>query len=141
MNDYMIVETEHFTVNQADYRLPGYVIITSKLEYTQLADFDSGQAAGLLQCMITAERVVQKLVNPERIYIMKFGEVNPRVHFHILPRTRRLADAYVAATHAEEPFNGARVVDWIWDNHASLGFTDDDMQGFVDEARDAWQEG
>ncbi len=41
MNDYLFFETDHFTVSQVSgYRVPGYVIVQSKVDCTRLADFD-----------------------------------------------------------------------------------------------------
>ena len=136
MMDYTIFETEYFTVSQAnDYRVPGYVIILSKVECTRVADFTPDQSADLLKCLADSEALVQEIIEPERIYVMKFGEVNPRVHFHVFPRTKRIAEAYLAQVPDKEPYCGARIVDWVWHNHESLGFTDEDIRNFVNKAK------
>jgi diadenosine tetraphosphate (Ap4A) HIT family hydrolase len=136
MKDYTIFETSHFTASQASgYRVPGYVIVQSKAQCMRLADFSPVQAADLTKCLADAEALVQKIVQPERIYILKFGEENPQVHFHIFPRTARIAQAYVEQVRDDPPYSGARIVDWVWHNHESLGFTDEQIQNFVDETR------
>lgn len=136
MKDYLILETKHFTVSQAnDYRIPGYVIVQSKGDCTRVADFTPDQAGELMKCVAGAEAFVQEIIKPERIYILKFGEANPRVHFHVFPRTRRIAEAYLAEVKDKAPYSGARIVDWIWRNHESLGFADAEIQSFVREAR------
>ena len=141
MKDYTIFETDHFTVSQASgYRVPGYVIVQSKAECRRVADFSPAQSADLTKCLADAEALVQRIASPERIYILKFGEENPRIHFHVFPRTERIAKAYVAEVEDEPPYSGARIVDWIWHNHESLGFLDEEIQNFVDEARSIIQQ-
>ncbi len=136
MSNHLLFETENFTASQADeYRIPGYVIVDAKSEATELADFSSEVAAELMQCLARAEALVKNLIQPERIYLMKFGEMVPRVHFHIFPRTARIGDAYAAEVDDPKPYTGARLVDWIWLHHAGLGFTDGDIEGFVERAR------
>ena len=136
MNNYLIFETDYFTVSQtSDYRVPGYVIILSKAPFTHITEFTPEQAGDLVRCLANAEAIVQQIIEPERIYIMKFGEVNPRIHFHVFPRTSRIATAYEKAVEDKPPYNGARVVDWIWNNHESLGFTNAEIEAFAEEAR------
>ena len=141
MNSYLIFETEHFTIKQTDgYRIPGYLIVESKAEQTRVAEFSHDQAADLVKCLADAEALVQALTAPERIYIMKFGEQNPRVHFHVFPRTKQIAAAYTAEIQDQAPYNGARLVDWIWNRHESLGFSDEEIHHFIDLARKLAQE-
>ncbi|MFT5288478.1 MAG: diadenosine tetraphosphate (Ap4A) HIT family hydrolase [Planctomycetota bacterium] len=136
MSNHLLFETEHFTASQADgYRIPGYVIVNAKSEVTELADFPPDVATELMQCLARAEALVKALIQPERIYLMKFGEMVPRVHFHIFPRTARIGDAYAAEVDDPKPYSGARLVDWIWQHHAALGFTDREIKHFVEGAR------
>lgn len=46
-----------------------------------------------------------------------------------------LAEAYAAEVEDAPPYNGARLVDWLWTRHASLGFTDEELFDFVAVAR------
>ncbi|MDF1798708.1 MAG: hypothetical protein P1V81_05995 [Planctomycetota bacterium] len=136
MSDQLIFETANFTAEQASgYRLPGYVIVQLKPPGTQLAALTPAQSAELTACLAEAERLVQELVQPERIYLMKFGELVPQIHFHVMPRTAALAAAFQAETGDQPPFNGARVVAWLWEHHASLGHTDAELADFVTRAR------
>ncbi len=141
MKNYTIFETDHFIASQANsYRIPGYVIVLSKAKNTRMADFSQEQAADLTKCLAAAEALVQRIVKPERIYILKFGEENPLIHFHVFPRTERIANAYVTKVQDEPPYSGARIIDWIWNNHESLGFSDEDIRHFIDEAKRSIQQ-
>ncbi len=136
MENYQLFETEHFVARQADgYRIPGYVIIMSKSARTALADFSAAEQAELMQCIARAEALVQKLIQPERIYVMKFAEVNQTVHFHVFPRTAAIGKAFATAQGEPAPYNGARLVDWIWDAHTSLQYSDTQIEDFIIQAR------
>lgn len=137
MDDLLIFETEHFTVGQASsYRLPGYVIVESNADVDRLDALPPGALGDLATCLAETERIVRELVAPERIYTLRFGELLPRIHFHVIPRTARVAAAYAAEVDDAPPYNGARLVDWLWRRHASLGFTDAELDAFVTAARD-----
>ncbi|MCP5143289.1 MAG: hypothetical protein H6978_00535 [Gammaproteobacteria bacterium] len=141
MDNLLLFETTHFYAIQArDYRVPGYVIIYSKSECDSLAGFDAGQGAELMQCLVLAERIVQQLLTPERIYILKFGEALPRIHFHVVPRTARIGLAFEQQSSNQPPYNGARLVDWLWQQHASLGYGDEELTDFIKQAREVAQQ-
>lgn len=59
-----------------------------------------------------------------------------RIHFHVLARTMRLGEAYFAAEGDAPPYRGARLMDWLWRNHESLGHTDEKIRRFVARARE-----
>tara|TARA_R110002072_G_scaffold80149_15_gene184403 strand:- start:5464 stop:5895 length:432 start_codon:yes stop_codon:yes gene_type:complete len=136
MNALLIHETEHCTMVQASgYRLPGYVIVELKAPCTHVSRMPAEVAADFYRCVALAESLVQDLIEPERIYLMKFGEMVPQVHVHVVPRTAELQRAYLAEVEDKPPCNGARVVDWLWAQHATLGHTDEAIASFVDRAR------
>jgi diadenosine tetraphosphate (Ap4A) HIT family hydrolase len=136
MSQYLIHESRHFTTRQApDTRVPGHLIVASTAECTALGGFTPDQAADLMHCLARAETLVQRLLQPERIYILKFGEVVPRIHFHIFPRTVRLLQAYLGEVTDQEPYSGARIMDWVWTHPDSTGFADEEIRSFVAAAR------
>jgi len=46
-----------------------------------------------------------------------------------------MAEAYILEVQDEEPYSGARIVDWLWRNHESLRFSDEQIQEFVENGR------
>lgn len=136
MSQNLIHESRHFTTRQAsDTRVPGHLIVASRVECTSLAGFTPDQAADLMQCLARAEALLQQILQPERIYILKFGEVVPRIHFHVFPRTARLLQAYLGEVADQEPYSGARIMDWVWTRRGFAGSTDEEIRSFVDAAR------
>jgi len=132
----VIFETAHFTASQARaYRLPGYVIVESKAEVDRLDALAEAAQRDLVRCLAKAERIVRELTAPERVYTLRFGELQPRLHFHVIPRTARVGAAFAADTGARPPFDGAQLVAWLWQAHASLGFTDAELAAFAAAAR------
>lgn len=136
MSPYLIHESRHFTTHQAsDTRVPGHLIVASTAECTALAGFTPDQTADLMRCLVRAETLVQQILQPERIYVLKFGEVVPRIHFHVFPRTARLLQAYLGEVADQEPYSGARIMDWVWTHRGSAGFADEEIRSFIDAAR------
>ena len=131
----VVLASSHWTVRQADYRVPGYLIVDGRAEHTRLDELDDAARADLMRCLASAERIVRALCEPERVYTLRFGEMVPRLHFHVVPRTAQIAAAYAAEVDDEPPFNGARVVAWLWANHASLGVGDAELDAWVRAAR------
>jgi len=136
MKDNLLFQTHHFTVRQASrYRIPGYLIVQSRAPCVHVADLSPDQGTDLTQCLGGAEALVQKILQPDRIYILKLGEESPQIHFHIFSRTQTIAAAYLAQVSEKRPYSGARIVDWVWHHHQSLGFTDEQIQDFVGKGR------
>jgi diadenosine tetraphosphate (Ap4A) HIT family hydrolase len=136
MDELTLLETEHTKVSQAyGFRVPGYVIVQPKAACAGLADLDTSQAADLMRCLALAEGVVREAIAPERLYVLKFGEENPQIHFHVIPRTAEIERAYLAQVPDGKPYSGARIVDWLWLHHESLGYTESEIGEFVSSAR------
>lgn len=136
MTPNLIHESRHFTTRQAsDTCVPGHLIVASRDECTSLGEFTPDQGADLLRCLVRAETLVQQVLQPERIYILKFGEAVPKIHFHVFPRTARLREAYLAHVTDQAPYSGARIMDWVWTHRAAVGFADEEIAAFVDAAR------
>jgi len=136
MDELLVFETEHSRISQArDFRVAGYLIVEPKAKCTGLADLDSDQGLDLFGCLARAEALIEEILAPERIYILKFGEENPQVHFHVVPRTQTIERAYLADVPDGKPYSGARIVDWLWFHHESLGCTREESLEFVERAR------
>ncbi|MCP5024341.1 MAG: hypothetical protein GY930_21550 [bacterium] len=136
MSEFTILETEHTTVEQSSgYRIPGYLIVTPKAACTSLGELAQEQGADLLSCISRAESLVLDIIQPCRVYVMKFAEMDPQVHFHIFPRTDEMERAYLAQVDDAPPISGARLTDWAWLHHESLGHGDTQIADFVAQAR------
>ncbi|MDF1838184.1 MAG: hypothetical protein P1V35_09970 [Planctomycetota bacterium] len=138
MSQRIILETEHTTVEQSSgYRIPGYLIVQPKAPCTRIGELTPEQSADLFDCIAKAESLVLDVIQPGRVYVMKFAEMNPQIHFHIFPRTAKMEAAYLDQVADAPPISGARVTDWAWTHHESLGHSDAEIEAFL-EAAGAW---
>jgi len=113
-DDLRLFEDEHFTVDQCETcPLPGYLIVRLKPQPVPLAQLDPASARRLGEMLSRVARAIEDVVAPERVYCLSFSEIDPRLHFHLFPRTRALLEAYWEATGtASEPVNGPKLFEW-----------------------------
>ncbi len=109
-----VFEDDLVTVDHSDACLvPGYVVVRLKGPATPLARLAPEVAGRLGETLARVARAVEETVAPERVYCLAFAEIDPRLHFHLFPRTRALLEAYRAATGTGgEPVNGPRLFEW-----------------------------
>lgn len=84
---FRIHETEHWLVNhRMDTALPGYLMVGSKLGTNALYDLPAEALASLGPLLAEAQRQIETLLHPVRVYIGRYGHSPGHpIHFHILP--------------------------------------------------------
>ena len=109
-----VFEDDRFTADQcATCAVPGYLIVRLKSPAVTLAGLDVDAAGSLGAMLARAARAVEAATVAERVYCLAFAEIDPRLHFHLFPRTRALLEAYQEATGTEgEPVNGPKLFEW-----------------------------
>ncbi len=117
------------------YRLPGYLFV----ECVSAKPLDVGSRTktkeALALATVRAENIVNALLNPQKVYVLRFGESSENEHFHIIPRTDALLRKYLSENADSVPYNGAKITSWLWEHSASLGYTERDINDFVSRAR------
>jgi diadenosine tetraphosphate (Ap4A) HIT family hydrolase len=110
----MIFADEMFSLEQsAACPIPGYLILRLKGHETSLAKLSPESAKRLGEILRRAVAAIEAAVNPERVYILSFCEVDPRLHFHLFPRTAWLLKEYIEANGcANDPVNGPTLFEW-----------------------------
>lgn len=110
----MIFEDETFTLEQsAECPIPGYLVLRVKGEATSLARLAPEKAKALGEMLARAAAAIEQAVQAERVYVLSFGEVDPRLHFHLFPRTAWLLKEYFKANfNANEPIDGPMLFTW-----------------------------
>lgn len=88
-----------------------------------------------MECLADAESWIRALEPVTRVYALRFGESDGAVHFHVVPRTQRILDAFLVQRPGEPPHSGARIVDWLWFHQDELGYSDRDIEAWVERAR------
>lgn len=136
MDFYTIWESTHFRLSQSyDFRLPGYMFVECLSGARRMNDFGPGESEELAAVLKLAESLLHLLVRPERIYILKFGESDDRIHFHVIPRTAELLKSYLDERQDSPPYNGALITAWLWANAGRLGHGEADIEDFISSAR------
>jgi len=93
--------------------VPGYLVLRLRPPDASLPGLDPTTAGRLGAMLAAAARAIELAVGAERVYVLSFCEVEPRLHFHLFPRTRWLLDAFRAATGAGlGPPSGPALFEW-----------------------------
>jgi diadenosine tetraphosphate (Ap4A) HIT family hydrolase len=110
----MIFADEMFSLEQsAACPIPGYLLLRLKGPEISLAELSPESAKRLGEMLRRAVAAIEAAVKPERVYVLSFCEVDPRLHFHLFPRTAWLLKEYIEANGcASEPVNGPMLFEW-----------------------------
>jgi diadenosine tetraphosphate (Ap4A) HIT family hydrolase len=113
-NELKIFENEMFSLEQsAACPIPGYLILRLKEPETSLAELAPQTAKVLGGMLARAAVAIEQAVKPERLYILSFCEVEPRLHFHLFPRAAWLLKEYFKANfNTNEPIDGPMLFTW-----------------------------
>jgi diadenosine tetraphosphate (Ap4A) HIT family hydrolase len=114
MKEPVIFKDEEFTVEpSAECAVPGYMVLRLKGAETSLAELSPGKAEALGKMLARATAAIEQAVNAERVYVLSFCEVDPRLHFHLFPRTAWLLKEYFKANfNADQPIDGPMLFAW-----------------------------
>jgi diadenosine tetraphosphate (Ap4A) HIT family hydrolase len=93
--------------------VPGYLILRPRRPVTTWGELAPETAARLGAMLARAAAAVEAATGADRVYVQSFCEVDRRLHFHIFPRTRWLADAWRRAHPGPGgPVDGPRLFVW-----------------------------
>ncbi len=110
----VIFENTQFTISYPNsIAIPGYMIVATKGEIYSLADLNQENQSNLINLLTVTHRLLNQLIKPQRIYTLSIGEIEPRLHFHIFPRTQKLLDEYQNAHNNHgQPVCGTHLFEW-----------------------------
>ena len=110
----LVFADEIFSLEQStECPIPGYLILRLKGPEVSLAQLPAETAKSLGEMLTRAAAAIEQAVKPERVYILSFCEVDPRLHFHLFPRTAWLLQEYFKASDcANDPVNGPMLFEW-----------------------------
>ncbi|MCA1444573.1 HIT family protein [Ensifer sp. IC4062] len=124
---FLVYGTDFWFLNhRIDSALPGYLMIASKLPVYDLAELPDGALAELGPLLAKAQRAVQAVLKPARVYIGRYGHSPGHpIHFHLIPvydwveglfwrdDRYRVLEHFVEAQH-EPGTDGAELTLFIW---------------------------
>ena len=84
---FRVHETDFWLINhRLDSALPGYLMLGSKLQVSDLSEVPDDALATLGPLLARAQRSLKTRLNPTRIYIGRYGHSRGYpVHFHLIP--------------------------------------------------------
>ena len=112
--ELLIFEDSHFRLEQCDTcPLPGYLILRLKGPLQSLGGLAPETAGRLGRMIARAAGAIERATGAERVYCLSYCEVEPRLHFHLFPRTAWLWAEY-RRTHpdAAGPADGPALFQW-----------------------------
>jgi diadenosine tetraphosphate (Ap4A) HIT family hydrolase len=116
---FLIYENAQFRAEQSNScALPGYVIVTARYPAPSLSTLRPEALALLGPTLWLVTRAVEVTVKPERVYCARYGEATAQVHFHVFPRTREMAEAFLAAHPDDREISGPKLFDWAVERFA-----------------------
>ncbi|MFH2107498.1 MAG: hypothetical protein ABII93_02410 [Chrysiogenia bacterium] len=113
-NELLIYADELFSLEHStECPIPGYLVLRLKGPEASLAQLPKKTAQLLGVMLKRAINSIELAVKPERVYVLSLCEVEPRLHFHLFPRTSWLLKEYFKANDcASDPVNGPMLFEW-----------------------------
>jgi diadenosine tetraphosphate (Ap4A) HIT family hydrolase len=97
----------------SDTDFSGYLVLRSAAGYQHLYDgpLKFQMEAGVMLARL--EYAIMAVTRAEHVYIGRFSEAAPSVHFHLFPRTQAIAAQFLRENpDAEHGVNGPLLFDW-----------------------------
>lgn len=89
----IILETKYWSCDHAfDVPLPGFLILKTNRHTESITKLTADEARELGLLLLKITKVIDTVLKPERIYVLRFGEVVRHVHFWLLPRTKEVLE-------------------------------------------------
>ena len=113
----IIKETGHWIVNhRVGSHLPGYLMVGSRMETTNLFDLPPAALAELGPLLALAQQALLDLFRPEQLYLGRYGHMTGfSIHFHVIPIQAWVREAFEAdSRYRSVCTDGAGLTHYIW---------------------------
>jgi diadenosine tetraphosphate (Ap4A) HIT family hydrolase len=116
MEPMIVFENSYFRVEQSASTVAGHLILRLVKPANHLQEMPAEALAELGPLLARAMAAIEKVVKPERVYVIRLGEEVEAIHFHLFPRTKVMLDLYRKA-YPRLPVSGAQIFDWARQPH------------------------
>jgi diadenosine tetraphosphate (Ap4A) HIT family hydrolase len=96
----------------SDCDVPGYLVLIAREEKVTLADLPFATQAELGGILARLESALRTICGAEHVYVLRFSEGLSVVHFHVFPRTQKLAQQWLADAEGCDEMNGPHLFAW-----------------------------
>lgn len=87
----IILQTKYWSCDHAyDIPLPGFLFLKANRHVESVASLNENEANEFGSVLLKITKAMDKILGPERIYVLRYGEVIRHVHFWLLPRTKEV---------------------------------------------------
>ena len=108
----MLYKNQFFNVALAlDALIPGYLIIRPNRKLEKFTELNIEEQLAFAGTVSICENIIEEIINPERIYLLNFAEIDRNLHFHIFPRSKELGEEF-KLIHKQEQINGPFLFQW-----------------------------
>lgn len=84
----IVFQTKHWLCDHSfDTPLPGFLILKTRRHVESFAYLTQEEACEFGIVLFKLTKALKQVLHPEKIYILKFGEVVKHLHFWLIPRT------------------------------------------------------
>ena len=138
-----IWESADVTVSQAgDVYLPGYLLVESHPSSRERGAINAPDEQALAFAVDLSETLVDRLLNPDHIHVVKVGRADGRVNFHIIPETSDVRGCCLQSLGDAASCDERRIADTVRDNYSVKEHGDDvvEVLTFVSQARSLCRE-
>jgi diadenosine tetraphosphate (Ap4A) HIT family hydrolase len=111
----IVLKTNWFYVTPCrDCDIKGYLILRPILDVSCIRDLPIAAQNELGVIMARLEHAIQTVTGAERVYIIRFSESTSIIHFHIFPRTKKLAQEWICSEKGQldQTINGELLFAW-----------------------------
>lgn len=112
----IVFKNSFFQVEQSAKTVAGHLIVRLVQPVNHLHEMPAEALAELGPLLARATAAIEKVVQPERVYVIRLGEEVEAIHFHLFPRTRAMLDVYRKA-YPRLAVSGAQLFDWARQPH------------------------
>jgi diadenosine tetraphosphate (Ap4A) HIT family hydrolase len=111
----VIYESENWSVDHAFPRwIRGWLIVKPKRHVEHLAELAPAEAAELGPLIRETTAAIERVLAPQRVYVLSLGEEVHHIHVHVIPRYREL------------PANLLSLLEQAWGERSPWECTDED---------------
>jgi diadenosine tetraphosphate (Ap4A) HIT family hydrolase len=111
----IVFRSAHFTIEQSEETpIPGYLILRASAPAPRFAELSEGAQRELGLLLARADAAIDRLLAPERVYALRFGEQVEQIHFHLFPRTASMRELYHGDGEQpmSDPIDAAQMFRW-----------------------------
>lgn len=126
----IIFQTKYWSCDHAfDIPLPGFLFLKTNRHVESITNLNENEAKELGPALLKITKAIDEILTPERIYVLRYGEVIKHVHFWLLPRTYE-----VLKNCGKGPESVRTIVDF-YRNNVSMKDKEKEILGTVEKLR------